>query len=151
MTSGARSAAGRPGASALLLTLAVAAQGAQLYGLYRPSGPPTTALFPHVDKLAHAAGFALPLLLILLARRAAGAPGEGVGARFVGGVAAIFAAHAVVSELIQHRYYQYRSGDPLDVLADWLGIGLGWLAYRSCPRAAHPTLEPASISDPRRP
>lgn len=135
----------------MLLTLAMAAQGAQLYGLYRPSGPPTTALFPHVDKLAHAAGFALPLLLILLARQAAAPPGEGVRARFAGGVAAVFAAHAVLSEVIQHRYYEHRSGDPLDVLADWLGIGLGWLAYRSWPRAEHPALEPVTISDPHRP
>ena len=42
-------------------------------------------------------------------------------------IAGVFAAHAVVSELIQHRFYVHRAGDPLDVLADWIGIVAGGL------------------------
>jgi hypothetical protein len=45
-------------------------------------------------------------------------------------VVAIFAAHAVVSEVIQHVWYRYRTGDPLDVLADWVGIAVGFLLFR---------------------
>jgi cytosine/uracil/thiamine/allantoin permease len=40
-------------------------------------------------------------------------------------VAAIFAVHGVLSEIIQHTFYRERSGDPLDVLADWSGIIVG--------------------------
>ena len=36
----------------------------------------------------------------------------------------VFAAHAVVSELIQGAFYTDRSGDPLDLLADWSGIAI---------------------------
>jgi len=45
-------------------------------------------------------------------------------------VVGIFAAHAVVSELIQHVWYRHRTGDPLDVLADWVGIAAGVLLLR---------------------
>jgi hypothetical protein len=41
-----------------------------------------------------------------------------------------FAAHAVVSGLIQHAWYRYRTGDPLDVIAHWVGIAIGVLALR---------------------
>jgi VanZ family protein len=40
-------------------------------------------------------------------------------------VVAVFAAHGVVSELVQHLFYTTRSGDPFDVLADWTGTALG--------------------------
>ncbi len=36
----------------------------------------------------------------------------------------VSAAHAVVSELIQGAFYTDRSGDPLDLLADWSGIAI---------------------------
>ena len=42
----------------------------------------------------------------------------------------VFAAHAVVSELIQHVWYQHRTGDPLDVVADWIGIAAGVVLVR---------------------
>jgi uncharacterized membrane protein YgdD (TMEM256/DUF423 family) len=41
-----------------------------------------------------------------------------------------FAAHAVASEMIQHLWYRYRTGDPLDVVADWVGIAVGLLLLR---------------------
>ena len=38
----------------------------QLWGLYRVAGPPQPPWFPFADKVEHAVGFALPVLLILL-------------------------------------------------------------------------------------
>ena len=103
----------------------------QLWGLYRVSGPPQPPWFPFADKLEHAAGFALPVLLILLAVTLHGHlgwqwPSPRIGALVVG----IFAAHAVVSEAIQHLWYRHRTGDPLDVVADWAGIAVGVVLLR---------------------
>ena len=99
-----------------------------LWGLYRPSAPPEAALFPGADKILHAFGFALPVILIAMAyvlrRRADGRPPS---RRVLAVMAGVFVAHAVVSELIQHRFYVHRAGDPLDVLADWAGILVGGL------------------------
>ena len=102
----------------------------QLWGLYRAAGPPQPAWFPHADKLEHLVGFSLPVLLILLSvtMRSVGWrwPSPGTGALIVG----VFAAHAVVSEVIQHLWYRYRTGDPSDVIADWAGIAVGVLVFR---------------------
>ena len=72
--------------------------------------------------------FALPVMLIpwadTLRRRAAGRPPR---ARVLVVVVWIFAAHAVVSEIVQQAAYADRVGDPLDVLADWSGIAVGGL------------------------
>ena len=99
-----------------------------LWGLYRPSAPPEAALFPGADKILHAFGFALPVILIAVAYvlrcRAVGRPPR---RRVLAVIAGVFVAHAVVSELIQHRFYVHRAGDPLDVLADWTGIVAGGL------------------------
>ena len=43
------------------------------------------------------------------------------------------AAHAVVSELIQGAWLPNRAGDPFDLLADGVGIGLGVWAARLVP------------------
>jgi hypothetical protein len=87
----------------------------QLVVLYAPSAPggPT---FAHVDKLVHAAVFALPVLLLLLARLP-WLP-----------VVALVAAHAPVSEIVQARLLADRAGDPWDAVADLVGVGLGALA-----------------------
>jgi hypothetical protein len=103
----------------------------QLWGLYRVIGPPRSAWLPDADKLAHTMGFALPVMLILLAaalRHPLGAqwPRPRINALVVG----LFAAHAVVSELIHHVWYRYRTGDPLDVFADWIGIAAGLVLAR---------------------
>jgi VanZ like family len=103
----------------------------QLRGLYRVIGPSQTPWFPYADKVAHMMGFALPVMLILLAaalRHPLGAqwPRPRVSALVVG----VFAAHAVVSELIQHLWYRYRTGDPLDVIADWIGVAAGVVLAR---------------------
>ena len=99
-----------------------------LWGLYRPSAPPQAGLFPGADKILHAAGFALPVIMIAVAYglscRADGRPPKLRVLELIGGV---FVVHAVVSELIQHRFYLHRAGDPLDVLADWVGIAVGGL------------------------
>ena len=110
---------------------AVVAVGAQLWGLYRVVGPPTPSWFPNADKLEHAGGFALPVLLILLAawlhRRSGGRP---LGRPAVVVVAVIFVLHAVVSELIQHFFYPTRTGDPRDALADSVGVAIGVGAFQ---------------------
>lgn len=94
---------------ALVLALLV-----QLAVLYAPSVPPVTGTqIPGVDKLVHAAVFAA----VTAAALAAGLP-------FVP-VVAVGLAHAVVSELLQHLALPARSGDPLDVLADAVGVVLG--------------------------
>ena len=111
---------------------AVVAVLLQLWGLYRVAGPPQPLSFPFADKLEHVVGFALPVMLILLAaalRRPLGWqwPSPAYAAQLVVGV---FAAHAVVSELIQHVWYRHRTGDPLDVVADWIGIAAGVMLLR---------------------
>jgi hypothetical protein len=42
---------------------------------------------------------------------------------------ALFAAHAVISELVQAEFYPSRTGDPVDVAADWLGCAVGFVGY----------------------
>jgi hypothetical protein len=115
----------------------VAAAGAviavfmQLWGLYRVVGPPQPPWFPYADKLEHAAGFALPVMLILLAAALRRQPGwRWPGAATTAVVVGLFAAHGVVSEAIQHVWYRHRTGDPLDVLADWVGIAAAVVVLR---------------------
>jgi hypothetical protein len=45
-------------------------------------------------------------------------------------VVGVFGVHAVVSELIQHVWYQHRTGDLLDVVADWVGIAAAVVLVR---------------------
>jgi len=110
-------------AAAVLAVLAVLGQA---YGLYRPSGPPQVP-FGSADKVEHAFGFALPVLLVLLAL--SGRAGA-VGRRSVWVVIAFFVAQAALSEVIQHRFYQFRTGDPWDVVADCIGVTLGVAVFR---------------------
>jgi len=95
---------------ALVLLVAV-----HLAVLYAPDtgGAPT---FPGIDKVVHVATFAS----VAFAGLRAGLP-----ARWW---VPLVAAHAVVSELVQHWVLPHRSGDPADVLADLAGVGLGVLA-----------------------
>ena len=88
---------------------AVVAVLLQLVVLYSPSGAGSPAL-PHVDKLVHAAVFALPVFFALLAR----APRPAV---VTAGL-----LHAPVSEVVQARLLAERAGDPWDVVADVVGI-----------------------------
>lgn len=116
----------------LTAALAGIALSVQTYGLYRVSGPPAPPWFPQIDKVEHALGFALPVFLVLvtlvLRQRALGGPEPRRAT--VAAVLAVFGLHAVLSEIIQDRFYRSRSGDPLDVVADGTGIALGWLGHR---------------------
>jgi hypothetical protein len=97
----------------------------QLWGLYAPHPPPAVELFPGADKVLHGIGFGVPVTLVMLAdtlrRRSRGLRPR---ARVLVAAIWVFAAHAVVSELIQGAFYVDRSGDPLDLLADWSGIAI---------------------------
>ena len=123
---------------------AVVAVAVQLYGLYRVAGPPSPPLFGNADKVEHLVGFAVPVVLILVTvslRQQASGVGDTRRALVI--VTALFLAQAVVSEIIQHVFLPGRSGDPLDVLADTVGIAVGlaghaawrrrWLSGRGRP------------------
>jgi hypothetical protein len=52
-------------------------------------------------------------------------------------LAGLLAVHAVSSELVQHWLLANRSGDPADVAADLLGVGLGLaVAWKLAARTA---------------
>ena len=95
----------------------------QLWGMYAPYQLAGADWFPGADKFQHGLAFGLPVALIMLAdtlrRRSRGLLPR---ARVLVVSIWIFAAHAVLSELIQGAFYADRMGDPLDLLADWSGI-----------------------------
>jgi len=124
--------------------LAGAALVVHFYGLYRPDSPPTTPWLPYSDKFKHAIGFGLPLLLVLLtlADRAR-SRGRRLGTAPVLAAAGVFGAHAVVSEVVQSVAYRGRTGDPLDVLADAVGVLLGAGAFQLLARSALRSRAPA--------
>ena len=108
-----------------------AAVVAQQIGLYGPSGPVQPSWFPSADKLQHALGFALPMFLMLLTSQIyAARAGRTLRSLWVAAIAGVFALNAVVSELVQARPGSGRSGEVADVIADLIGIGLGWVAFR---------------------
>jgi len=115
----------------LLLLASLAAVLAQQIGLYGPSGPLQPSWFPSADKVQHAIGFALPMFLVLLTSQIyAARAGRTLRSLEVAAIAGVFGVNAVVSELVQARPGSGRTGDPADAVADLIGIGLGWLAYR---------------------
>ncbi|MGZ4638728.1 MAG: VanZ family protein [Actinomycetes bacterium] len=86
-----------------------------LLTLYWPHPVSGTDLFPNVDKVVHVLIFAAVAC-------------TGVWARLpVRWLAVVLVAHAVSSELVQHWALPGRSGDPLDAVADSVGVGLGLL------------------------
>ena len=115
----------------LLLLASLAAVLAQQIGLYGRSGPLQPSWFPSADKVQHAIGFALPMFLVLLTSQIyAARAGRTLRSLEVAAIAGVFGVNAVVSELVQARPGSGRTGDPADAVADLIGIGLGWLAYR---------------------
>jgi VanZ family protein len=98
----------------------------QLFVLYVPAvpggDPPAYA-----DKVVHLAVFAAGAWTGHRAR---------IGS-YALGVALV--AHAVASELLQMTLLPGRSGDPLDVLADVVGVVVGLVVARHWPRA---TMDP---------
>jgi VanZ family protein len=107
----------RPATRRVFGGLAVLALLLQLVVLYAPSAP-GEPLFPGDDKVVHVVVFAVPVLLLLLA----GAPARGV--------VVVLALHAVASEVVQGALLPDRSADPLDVVADLLGVAVGWGLWR---------------------
>jgi VanZ family protein len=112
-----------PASRAALTVLLSVAVLVQLVVLYAPSAP-SVSPFPNSDKAVHALVFLAPVTVALLA---------GYRHRVV---VAVFAAHAVLSEVVQHTLLPGRSGDPLDVLADLTGVALGYVVWRLVVRAA---------------
>lgn len=119
---------------AVLIVLGILAVAGQCYGLYGPPGPPSDSTLP-TDKIAHLGGFAVPVALFV---------GAGLPIGWVSGLALV---QAVTSELVQWRFLPRRSGDPLDLLADLLGIGIGLLVGILLRRVSG---GPRSIRDPAR-
>ncbi len=107
----------------VLLAVTLLVQGVVLYAPQAPGESP----FPSADKVVHLLVFAAPAALAVLG---------GIRPRVVVGV---LGAHAVLSELVQAAVLADRSGDPVDVVADLVGIGLGvagvtlWRRFRAAP------------------
>lgn len=95
-----------------LLTLLGLAVAVQVVVLYSPSSH-GELLFPQADKVVHVLVFLVPVAVALLAGLRPPA------------VVALFAAQAVVSEVVQGTLLPARSGDAVDVVADLVGIALG--------------------------
>jgi VanZ family protein len=95
----------------VLLALAVAVQ---LVVLYAPESPGPLR-FPQADKVVHVVVFLVPVALAVVA---------GLRRRVVVGV---FAAQALLSEVVQAVLLPHRSGDVLDAVADLTGVALGLL------------------------
>lgn len=87
----------------------------QLVAVYLPGNPVVVPAATNLDKLVHAALFALPVYFF------------GRLTRRVGLIAGVFAVHAVASELIQGTFLPNREGDVWDVVADLVGIVLAVL------------------------
>lgn len=111
------------------MTASVAAVIAHLVVLYLPGSatPPIGA--PGIDKVIHLGVFGVPVFLVGLATRRPRL------------VAAWFAAHGVLSEVLQALVVPGRSGDPWDLVFDLLGIGAALAVLRLRPqlRSAGPT------------
>ena len=116
MTSDADATDRRAGRLALLTLLGLAV-AVQVVVLYSPSSP-GELLFPQADKVVHVVVFLVPVVVALLA-----------GLR-PAVVIAFFAAQAVVSEVVQGTLLPARSGDPIDVVADLVGIATGVAVWR---------------------
>ena len=105
---------GRWTAARIAFVVALAVKVYLLY-LFVP-GPSTDVAIPHADKIVHIAVFAAPAFFAVLARMPLWI------------VLSLLALHAPVSELVQHAFISGRAGEPLDVVADLVGVALGGLA-----------------------
>lgn len=97
----------------LVLAVVVVLLALQSIAVYLPLSPGPPSAIQHGDKVIHAVAFGVPVLVAGLAK--------GRSWLLVGLVSAV---HAPVSEVIQHLFLVNRSGDPWDVAADFVGIGL---------------------------
>lgn len=96
----------------------------QCVSLYGPAAGPGVIALPGSDKVAHVLMFAVPAALLVLA----GVRRQLVAVGLVG--------QAVVSELVQGWVLADRTGDPLDALADLVGLALGLLVTARSGRPA---------------
>ncbi len=103
------------------LVLLVVALVVQLWSVYAPDSPVQPS-FANEDKIAHALLFGVPVAI---------AWASGLRPRLV---TALIAAHAPVSELVQHFVLPHRSGDVWDAVADLVGVLIGILAGRALAR-----------------
>jgi hypothetical protein len=119
-------AAGSPARrqSRLWLAALVVVLVVQLISLYSPEVPGAPQI-AGLDKVIHILIFAAPALAALMA---------GLSAPWVIGILAV---HAPVSELIQHFALSHRSGDPFDMMADFVGIAIGVLVFVVWNRRKH--------------
>lgn len=107
----------------LRITAAVAAVGLQLVVLYAPRVPAVSSGSLPLDKVVHAGAFGLATAALIWA----GVP------RWA--AVLVMVVHAPLSELIQERLLQQRSGDPADVAADLVGVAVAAVAMgRAAPR-----------------
>jgi hypothetical protein len=123
----------------LLVGGAWAAVALQLLALYLPEAPAAALGLPFADKVVHAGVFGLATAL---------------WARVVGRAwppALEFAAHAIISELVQAALLPGRSGDPADVAADLAGVALGLAAARKPPWGRVRPPGPVGPNRPARP
>jgi hypothetical protein len=94
-----------------LVVGAVTAVLVHLLALYAPSvgieGPVSWT-----DKVVHLILFAAPTYAV------------GLALRSVAPAVVLFAAHAPVSEMVQHLFLPHRSGDVWDAVLDLVGVGL---------------------------
>ncbi|KAE8762485.1 VanZ family protein [Georgenia thermotolerans] len=121
------SARSRPPARRAWALAAGAALVVQVLVLYAPHAPSAATAVPGADKLAHLAVFAA---VTFTALRAGLFPALVVG---------FGVAHAVVSEVVQHTLLPGRSGDPLDAVADVLGVLAGVALARAVVRQRRAT------------
>ena len=103
---------------ALLVALLV-----QCYGLYAPQMPGPDGV-PGLDKVGHLVAFAVPAALAWWLR-----------ARWL---LPVLVLHALVSEPLQAVLAPGRQPDPVDAVADLVGIALGvWVAATTARRWGH--------------
>ena len=96
--------------------LAAAAVLLNLLVLFAPRAPSVSTGGLPVDKVVHLLVFAWPTVALI---------GAGLPRRWV---LLGMVAWAPFSELVQRQLLEHRSGDPLDMLVDLLGVALGaWL------------------------
>lgn len=113
-----------------------AAIAVHLVVLYLPAVPEGAAVdLAGADKVVHVGVFAA----VMTTGRLAGAP--------VRWLLPALAAHAVISEVIQHLALAGREGDVLDVVANLGGVALGWylasvmLRHRLTPARPSPSAD----------
>lgn len=105
----------RPARKSGTLVLLAVSLALQLWALYKPGSPgPEQLPFPHADKVVHFVLFLLPAVALARLRAPRWAPW-------------LLVAHAPLSEAIQ-SLIPHRGVDPLDIVADVVGIAVGcWL------------------------